>query len=75
MAPSTASLPIGHAVAPGATGFALEAAQQQLKYFNEYLGIPYPFGKLDVVAVPDFAAGAMENLGAITFRETALLVD
>ena len=40
-----------------------------------YYGLPYPGDKLDLLAIPDFAAGAMENLGAITFRETALLVD
>ncbi len=57
------------------TGFALEAAEQQLKYFNAYFGIPYAFDKLDIVAIPDFAAGAMENVGAITFRERLLLVD
>jgi aminopeptidase N len=59
----------------GLTGFALEAAQQQLAFYNRYFGIAYPFGKLDIVAVPDFAAGAMENAGAITFRERLLLVD
>jgi aminopeptidase N len=57
------------------TGFALEAAVQQLKWFNDYFGIKYPFGKLDIIAVPDFAAGAMENAGAITFRERLLLVE
>ena len=57
------------------TGFALEAAEHQLKFFNDYFGIKYPFGKLDIIAVPDFAAGAMENAGAITFRERLLLVD
>ena len=57
------------------TGFALEAAQQQLVFFNAYTGIKYPFGKLDIIAVPDFAAGAMENAAAITFRERLLLVD
>ena len=45
----------------GLTGFALEAAEQQLAFFNDYFGITYPFGKLDIIAVPDFAAGAMEN--------------
>src|SRR5688572_29214554 len=59
----------------GLTAFALEAAEQQLKFFNDYFGIKYPFGKLDIIAVPDFAAGAMENAGAITFRERILLVD
>ena len=42
---------------------------------RSYYGLPYPGDKLDFLAIPDFAAGAMENLGAITFRETALLVD
>jgi len=59
----------------GLTGFSLEAAEQQLAFYNNYFGIKYPFGKLDIVAVPDFAAGAMENAGAITFRERLLLVD
>ena len=57
------------------TQFALEAAEQQLAFFNDYFGIKYPFGKLDIIAVPDFAAGAMENVGAITFRERLLLVE
>jgi aminopeptidase N len=57
------------------TGFALEAAIQQLAFFNSYFGIKYPFGKLDVIGLPDFSAGAMENAGAITFRERLLLVD
>lgn len=59
----------------GLTGFALQAAEQQLAFYNDYFGITYPFGKLDIVAVPDFAAGAMENTGAITFRERLLLAD
>ena len=59
----------------GLTAFALEAAEQQLAFFNEYFGIRYAFGKLDLIAVPDFAAGAMENSGAIVFRERLLLVD
>ena len=53
----------------GLTAYALEAAEQQLAFYNDYFGIKYPFGKLDIIAVPDFAAGAMENVGAITFRE------
>ena len=59
----------------GLTAFALEAAEQQLAFFNNYFGIRYPFGKLDIIGVPDFSAGAMENAGAITFRERLLLVD
>ena len=59
----------------GLTAFALEAAERQLAFYNGYFGIRYPFGKLDIIAVPDFAAGAMENSGAITFRERLLLVD
>ena len=56
-------------------GFALEVGAFALRFFTEYFDIPYPGDKVDLVAIPDFAAGAMENLGCITFRETALLVD
>jgi len=55
--------------------FALEAGAFALRTFAEFFGIPYPAGKLDLVAIPDFAFGAMENVGCVTFRETALLVD
>jgi puromycin-sensitive aminopeptidase len=55
--------------------FAGEVAAFSLHFFQDYYGIPYPGDKLDLIAIPDFAFGAMENLGAITFRETALLVD
>ena len=55
--------------------FALEIGAFALRFFTEFFDIPYPGDKVDLVAVPDFAAGAMENLGCITFRETALLVD
>jgi aminopeptidase N len=54
---------------------ALESAQQVLKFYDGYFAIKYPFGKLDVAAVPDFAAGAMENTAAIFYRETDLLAD
>jgi puromycin-sensitive aminopeptidase len=50
-------------------------AQKLLPYYNKYFGVPYPARKLDLIAIPDFEAGAMENLGAITFRESALLID
>jgi puromycin-sensitive aminopeptidase len=55
--------------------FALEVGAFALRFFSEYFNIPYPGEKVDLVAIPDFAAGAMENLGCITFRDTALLVD
>jgi puromycin-sensitive aminopeptidase len=55
--------------------FALEIAAFSLRYFSDYFAIAYPGDKLDLVAIPDFAFGAMENLGCVTFRETALLVD
>ncbi len=54
---------------------ALEMAQQILKFYNTYFAIKYSYGKLDVLAVPDFAAGAMENTAAIFFREQDLLAD
>jgi puromycin-sensitive aminopeptidase len=57
------------------TGWAQEIGAYSLKFFARYYGIPYPGDKLDLIAIPDFAAGAMENLGAITFRETALLAN
>ena len=55
--------------------FALEVGAFALRFFTEYFNIPYPGDKVDLVAIPDFAAGAMENLGCITFRDTALLVN
>ena len=55
--------------------FALDCARKFLGYYNRYFGIKYPLPKLDLIAVPDFAAGAMENWGAITFREIELLFD
>jgi aminopeptidase N len=55
--------------------FALEAAEFTLSFYNKYFTIKYPFEKLDLVAVPDFAAGAMENTAAIFYRERLLLVD
>ena len=57
------------------TSWAQQIGAFSLKYFADYYGLKYPGDKLDLIAIPDFASGAMENLGAITFRETALLVD
>ncbi|MGH8957177.1 MAG: M1 family metallopeptidase [Acidimicrobiia bacterium] len=57
------------------TSFALECAQFCFRYLRDYYGIPYPGLKIDHIAIPDFAFGAMENLGLITYRETALLLD
>jgi aminopeptidase N len=54
--------------------FGLDVACETLAFFAEYFATPYPLPKADLVAIPDFAAGAMENWGLITFRETALLV-
>ncbi len=55
--------------------FSLELGKKLLVAYEKYFGIKYPLPKLDLIAVPDFAAGAMENWGAITFRETILLYD
>lgn len=55
--------------------FALECAVKTLSFFSEYFAIGYPLPKLDMIAIPDFAAGAMENWGLVTYRETALLYD
>jgi aminopeptidase N len=55
--------------------YALAGAEFFLHYYDTYFGIKYPMPKLDMIAIPDFEAGAMENFGAITYRETAMLVD
>lgn len=57
------------------TEFALDVAVKTLDFYNDYFDIPYPLEKCDFIALPDFASGAMENWGCITFREQALLVD
>jgi puromycin-sensitive aminopeptidase len=59
----------------GMSSYAAEVARHSLTFLSGYFGIPYPGGKLDHVAVPDFAFGAMENLGCVTYRERLLLVD
>ncbi len=57
------------------TAFGLEAAKETLARLERYFDLPYPYSKLDLVAAPDFEAGAMENAGAVFFRETLLLSD
>jgi len=57
------------------SSYALEVAEQCMKYYNKYFGIKYPFEKLDMIGLPDFAAGAMENTGFITYREVILQLD
>ena len=55
--------------------FALDTAEYVVGYYDKYFGIKYPYGKLDLVGLPDFSAGAMENAGCITFREVLLQID
>jgi aminopeptidase N len=57
------------------TDFALEASENILKFYNRYYSIKYPYHKLDHIVLPDFGPGAMENVGAITYRDTAMLID
>jgi aminopeptidase N len=59
----------------GFTDFALDVAVKTLDFYTDYFDIPYPLQKCDLIALPDFASGAMENWGCITFREQCLLVD
>jgi aminopeptidase 2 len=55
--------------------FGLEVAARTLEFFSSYFDIAYPLPKMDLVAIPDFAAGAMENWGLVTYREICLLYD
>jgi aminopeptidase N len=55
--------------------FALEATESFLRYFDNYFGIKYPYEKLDLIGLPDFSAGAMENVALITSREALLQLD
>jgi tricorn protease interacting factor F2/3 len=57
------------------SGMALEYAKRIIDFQQRYFGIKFPLPKLDLIAVPDFAMGAMENWGAVTFRESEILVD
>jgi len=71
-------IPLRIAHVPGKghlTDYALEAGAFALRFYADYYDIPYPGDKMDMIAIPDFAWGAMENLGAVTYREIALLLD
>lgn len=57
------------------THYALEAALRLLEFYEQYFNILYPLPKLDLIAIPDFESGAMENWGLTTYRETSLLYD
>uniref|UniRef100_A0A672Y3V8 Aminopeptidase n=1 Tax=Sphaeramia orbicularis TaxID=375764 RepID=A0A672Y3V8_9TELE len=61
------------AIAEGQGNYALNKTGPILSFFEDYYDIPYPLNKSDQIALPDFSAGAMENWGLITYRETALL--
>lgn len=70
--------PIRVYTTPGKTEqakFALEVACKSLIYYEDYFNVKYPLPKMDMIAIPDFSAGAMENWGLVTYRETCLLVD
>jgi puromycin-sensitive aminopeptidase len=74
----SATIPLRVVHPPGSgplATFALDVADAGIRFLEGYYDLPYPGDKVDLVAVPDFAFGAMENLGCITFREVALLVD
>eukprot|EP00405_Crypthecodinium_cohnii_P010223 CAMPEP_0206429112 /NCGR_PEP_ID=MMETSP0324_2-20121206/6049_1 /ASSEMBLY_ACC=CAM_ASM_000836 /TAXON_ID=2866 /ORGANISM="Crypthecodinium cohnii, Strain Seligo" /LENGTH=882 /DNA_ID=CAMNT_0053894735 /DNA_START=32 /DNA_END=2680 /DNA_ORIENTATION=+ len=55
--------------------YGLQCMIRALEFYNEFFGVPYPLPKMDMIAIPDFAAGAMENWGLVTYREVALLCD
>ncbi len=71
-------VPLRVAAVPGRAGltpFALRTGEHALRFLTRYFDIPYPAGKIDHVAIPDFAFGAMENVGCVTYREPLLLID
>ena len=55
--------------------FALSTARKCMEFYEDYFDIAYPLSTIDLIAIPDFASGAMENWGAVTYRESALLFD
>jgi aminopeptidase N len=60
---------------PEALDFALETGKRCIEFFNDYYGTAYPLPKCDMVAIPSFSAGAMENWGLVTYRDSCLLAD
>jgi alanyl aminopeptidase len=76
--PDTTTPPIRVLVPPGKEAlatFAGRIAKETVKHLDAYFGLPYAYGKLDLITIGEFSSGAMENAGAITFREEALLLD
>lgn len=70
--------PVNVYTTPGKTNqaqFALDVACKSLRFYEDYFDIPYPLPKMDMIAIPDFTNGAMENWGLVTYRETCILVD
>ena len=63
------------AQSPDSLQYAADVAAQAIDFYENYFGVNYPLAKSDHVALPDFSAGAMENWGLITYRESCLLVD
>ena len=57
------------------TEFSLNVASNALDWFEKFFNYKYPINKLDLIGIPDFNSGAMENYGLLTFRETSLLCD
>ena len=57
------------------TKHSLDVAVKSLEFFGDYFATPYPLKKLDMIALPDFSSGAMENWGMVTYREVAMLLD
>ena len=59
----------------GQTAYACEAGPKILQYYADFFQIPFPLPKQDMIALPDFSAGAMENWGLVTYKESKLLHD